>query len=256
MEVFDRRDVQQTQRPTPSESYAKDNKGHYALPVPVDNRMRLTFASMTFFALFRANRCFFVTYLLLLIAVGTLLIVYTKETLIHFVNEHNNPLGDALFPYLTYLGDGGFAIVVGMLILVVNRRAGWLILASFAISGLISLFLKWVVFPERLRPLRYFEHSNWQYHLIKDLHINEYNSFPSGHTTSAFALYAMLAFLWRRKAWGWLGTLLGAVAGYSRVYLFQHFVEDTFAGSLLGLGTSVAVVLYYQKRFGALPKLG
>ena len=207
-------------------------------------------------ALFRANRILFVTYLTLLLAVGLLMLLYTKEQLIRFVNEHNSLLGDALFPYLTYLGDGSFVIFVGVLILVINRRAGWLILASFAISGLISLFLKWAVFPERLRPLRYFEHSNWQYHLIKDLHINEYNSFPSGHTTSAFALYAMLAFLWRRKAWGWLGTLLGAVAGYSRVYLFQHFVEDTFAGSLLGLVTSVAVVLYYQKRFGALPRLG
>ncbi|MEZ0485747.1 phosphatase PAP2 family protein [Fibrella aquatica] len=210
---------------------------------------------MTFSALFRANRFFFLTYLLLFFTVGTLMLLYTKEQLIRFVNEHNSLIGDALFPYLTYLGDGGFVIVVGVLVLVLNRRAGGLILASFAISGLISLFLKWVVFPERLRPLRYFEHSNWQYHLIKDLHINEYNSFPSGHTTSAFALYSMLVFLWRRKAWGWLGTLLGAVAGYSRVYLFQHFVEDAFVGSLLGVLTSVAIVLYYPKRFGTLPSL-
>lgn len=211
---------------------------------------------MTLSALFRTNRAFFVTYLLLLTAVGTLMVLYTKEQLIRFVNEHNSLIGDALFPYLTYLGDGGFVIVVGVLILIVNRRAGWLILASFAISGLISLFLKWVVFPERLRPLRYFEHSNWQYHLIKDLHINEYNSFPSGHTTSAFALYSMLVFLWRRKAWGWLGTLLGAIAGYSRVYLFQHFVEDAFAGALLGTFVSLAIVLSYPKRFGKLPVLG
>ena len=184
------------------------------------------------------------------------MLLYTKEQLIRFVNEHNSPVGDALFPYLTYLGDGGFVIVIGVLTLVLNRRAGWLILASFAVSGLISLFLKWVVFPERLRPLRYFEHSNWQYHLIKDLHINEYNSFPSGHTTSAFALYSMLAFLWRRKAWGWICTVLGATAGYSRVYLFQHFVEDTFAGSLLGVLTSLGLALYYQKRFNELPALG
>ncbi len=211
---------------------------------------------MTLSALFRANRLFFITYLLLFLIVGTLMLLYTKEQLIRFVNEHNSPMGDALFPYLTYLGDGGFVIVVGVLILVLNRRAGWLVLASFAISGLISLFLKWVVFPERLRPLRYFEHSNWEYHLIKDLHINEYNSFPSGHTTSAFALYSMLAFLWQRKAWGWLAALLATLAGYSRVYLFQHFVEDAFVGSLIGLFTSVGTMLYYQKRFGKLPTLG
>lgn len=210
---------------------------------------------MTLSALVRANRVFFITYLLLLLTVGTLMLLYTKEQLIRFINEQNTPIGDALFPYLTYLGDGGFVIVVGVLILVVNRRSGWLVLSSFAVSGLISLFLKLVVFPERLRPLRYFEHSDWEYHLIKDLHINEYNSFPSGHTTSAFALFSMLAFLWRRKDWGWLALLLGAVAGYSRVYLFQHFVEDAFAGALLGTLTSVGIALYYQKRFGQLPTL-
>ena len=211
---------------------------------------------MTFSALFRANRAFFATYLTLLGAVGVLMLLYTKEELIRFVNDHNVPLADRLFPYLTYLGDGAFVVPVGLLVLVFSRRAGWLVLASFALSGLLSLFFKLVIFPDRLRPIRYFAQSAWQFHLIKDLHINQYNSFPSGHTTSAFALFGMLAFLWRRKAWGWLGTLLAGVAGYSRVYLFQHFVEDTVAGSLLGLGTSVAVVLYYQKRFGALPMLG
>ncbi|MBO0950564.1 phosphatase PAP2 family protein [Fibrella forsythiae] len=211
---------------------------------------------MTFSALFRANRVFFITYLLVILSVGTLMLLYTKEQLIRFINDHNSPIGDLLFPYLTYLGDGGFVIVIGVFMLVLNRRAGWLILASFAISGLISLFLKMIVFPERLRPVRYFEHSNWEYHLIKDLHINEYNSFPSGHTTSAFALFSMLAFLWQRKAWGWLGTLLAAIAGYSRVYLFQHFVEDAFVGAILGTITSVITVLYYRKRFGDLPALG
>lgn len=211
---------------------------------------------MSFAALLRHNRSFFLTYLLLLLTVGGLMLTYTKEQLIRFVNEHNSPLGDALFPYLTYLGDGAFVLVVGVLLLVLNRRVGWLVLTSFAVSGLISLFLKLIVFPERLRPIRYFEHSNWEYHLIKDLRINEYNSFPSGHTTSAFALFAMLAFLWRRKAWGWVCVGLAATAGYSRVYLFQHFVEDTFAGSLLGTFTSVGLALLYQRRVGTLPTLG
>ncbi|MEZ0608765.1 phosphatase PAP2 family protein [Fibrella sp. WM1] len=210
---------------------------------------------MTLSDLFRRNRAFFITYLLLWLTVGGLMLAYTKEQLIRFVNAHNTPVADVFFPYLTYLGDGSFVIVVGVLLLVVNRRAGWLVLVSFAVSGLISLFLKLVVFPERLRPIRYFEHSNWEYHIIKDLRINEYNSFPSGHTTSAFALFAMLAFLWQRKAWGWLAVGLAAVAGYSRVYLFQHFVEDTFVGSMLGTFTSVGLCLLYQKRYGNLPVL-
>ena len=211
---------------------------------------------MNLSALIRQNRVFFITYLILLLVVGGLMLAYTKEQLIRFVNDHNSLTGDAIFPYLTYLGDGAFVVVLGVLLLILNRHVGALVLVSFAVSGLISLFLKLIVFPERLRPLRYFEHSNWEYHIIKDLHINEYNSFPSGHTTSAFALFAMLAFLWRRKNWGWVCVLIAAMAGYSRVYLFQHFVEDTFAGALLGTFTSVGTYMAYQKRFGEPPSLG
>ncbi|MBO0931172.1 phosphatase PAP2 family protein [Fibrella aquatilis] len=211
---------------------------------------------MNLSALIRQNRVLFSVYLVLLVVVGGLMLAYTKEQLIRFVNDHNSPPGDALFPYLTYLGDGAFVVVLGVLLLVINRPVGGMVLVSFAISGLISLFLKLVVFPERLRPLRYFEHSNWEYHIIKDLKINEYNSFPSGHTTSAFALFVLLGLLWRHKAWNWLWLLPAVVAGYSRVYLFQHFVEDAFAGSLIGTATAVGVYLAYWKRFGAPPVLG
>lgn len=122
--------------------------------------MGIYLCPMTLAALFRANKSFFLTYLTLLLAVGVLMLLYTKEQLIHAVNDYNSGLADQLFPYLTYLGDGGFVVAVGALVLLFNRRAGWLILSSFAISGLLSLFLKMIVFPERLRPIRYFGKSD------------------------------------------------------------------------------------------------
>ena len=207
-------------------------------------------------ALVRENRVLFRVYFVLLLVVGGLMLAYTKEELIRFVNDHNSLTGDALFPYLTYLGDGAVVLALGVLLLLINRSLGGMLLVSFAMSGLVSLFLKLVVFPERLRPLRYFEHSNWEYHIIKGLKINEYNSFPSGHTTSAFALFVLLGLLWRHKAWNGLWLLPAVVAGYSRVYLFQHFVEDAFTGSIIGTATAVGVYLAYQKRFGTPPKLG
>lgn len=193
--------------------------------------------------LFRRNRLFFLGYGLILLVVGILQLVYTQEQLMQWVNVRNTPAADLLFPYITYLGDGVFFVLICLIALVYNRRIGGMALASFALSSLASLFLKMVVFPHSPRPLLYFEHSTYQYHIIKGLEIYSYNSFPSGHTTTAFALFSLLAFLDERKSRSLFFLLLAFLTGYSRVYLFQHFVEDAYAGSLVGSISSIIVYL-------------
>ena len=199
-----------------------------------------------FRSLLRENRWFFLPYALALAIVGTLQLMTTQTELMRWVNIRNTPAADLFFTYATYLGDGAFFVVVCLIVLLYNRRAGGLAFASFALSSLISLLLKTVVFAGSPRPLRFFEHSISEYHIIKGLDIYSYNSFPSGHTTSAFALFSLLAFLDIRKGRGWFFFLLAALTGYSRVYLFQHFVEDVFVGSLIG--TAVSTGLYVALR--------
>lgn len=192
--------------------------------------------------LFRKNRFFFIPYTFVLLVLGTLQIVYSQAQLMQWVNSRNSPLADLIFPYITYVGDGAFFIAVCLLLLAfVNWRVGLMAFASFALSSLVSEFLKKVIFNGSPRPLKYFEHSTFQYHVIEGLDIHSYNSFPSGHTTTAFALFGLLAFLDQKKSRGWVWLLLGLLAGYSRVYLFQHFVEDVFAGSLVGTLSSILI---------------
>ncbi|GAB4000533.1 phosphatase PAP2 family protein [Spirosoma daeguense] len=189
----------------------------------------------------RKNRVFFIPYAFLLVVVGILQINYSQEQLMQWVNVRNSLAADWIFPYITYMGDGAFYVVVCLALLAYNRRIGFMAFASFALSSLTSLFLKTVVFPNSPRPLRYFEHSTFEYHIIKDLDIYSYNSFPSGHTTTAFAMFVLLAFLDKNKRRGWIFLLLGAITGYSRVYLFQHFVEDVYVGSLVGTISSLLI---------------
>ncbi|MBC7571447.1 MAG: phosphatase PAP2 family protein [Spirosoma sp.] len=197
--------------------------------------------------LLRRNRWFFLPYALTLTVVGTLQLLTTQTQLMRWVNVRNTPIADVFFLYVTYLGDGAFFVIICIILLIYNRRMGILAFASFALSSLVSLFLKTVVFDGSPRPLRFFEHSLSEYHLIEGLDIHSYNSFPSGHTTSAFALFGLLAFLDRRKDRGWVYFLIAALTGYSRVYLFQHFVEDVFVGSLIGTGASMLVYLWLKK---------
>lgn len=214
--------------------------------VPEPNR--LYFCSMI--TLLRQHRSFFIPYLLLFLAVGIIQLIYTQEELIRWVNAHNSAEADYFFQYVTYLGDGIFFVVLLFILFISSRRNGLLALTSFLLSSSLSIFLKQVVFHGRPRPATVFADSAWEYHVIDGLDIATINSFPSGHTISAFAVFTLLALLDERKSRGWALLIPAVLVGYSRVYLFQHFVVDAFAGSLIGLLSSVVIYVLWEKEKG------
>jgi membrane-associated phospholipid phosphatase len=73
-----------------------------------------------------------------------------------------------------------------------------------------------------------------------------YQSFPSGHATTAFALAAVLGFLSER--WFYPALLLAAVIGLSRITLGVHYPSDVLAGAVIGLLGAYAIRLVFAGR--------
>lgn len=153
------------------------------------------------------------------------------------------PFLDWLMPRVTALGNGSrLWIALGILLLLgkKTRLAGFGVLLSLLFAfALGDLFLKPLV--GRPRP---FEGAG-----ILDLLIPPPRgySFPSGHTTMAFAA---AFFLWKKeKKIGRWAVAAAALIAFSRLYLFVHYPSDVGGGILLGLlCASAAFWVTEQKR--------
>ncbi|RZK15948.1 MAG: phosphatase PAP2 family protein [Hymenobacter sp.] len=194
--------------------------------------------------LLRQARTFLVPYAVLLLAVGGVLLTTPKHTAFFFVNGHHAPFFDQFFRPFTNVGDGAFYVVITLGLLFVRFRWAFVSLVCFAGTSLSAQVGKQLIFTGHPRPFRYFgEHPGFPpLHVVGGVVMGTLKSFPSGHSTSAFSVFLLLTLLVKNKRWGYVFLLLAAGAAYSRVYLAQHFVEDVYAGSVLGTVLTLALV--------------
>ncbi len=192
--------------------------------------------------------------LIIYFILGALLLIFSRKGEFElWLNQQHNSFFDFLFYYITFVGDGVFSIIFALLLIVYRWKIGTLIGITFAISGLCSLFLKQVIFPNAPRPAAFFDElkiNNIYYLLSKQTEINFNNSFPSGHTTTAFALFIILCMWEKTEKYTLIWIFLAFLVALSRVYLVQHFWIDTYFGALLG--TLVSVLVYWiskKKKF-------
>ena len=73
-----------------------------------------------------------------------------------------------------------------------------------------------------------------------------YQSFPSGHATTAFALAGCVGFISER--WFYPSLALAAAIGLSRITEGVHYPSDVIAGAILGLLGAYAVRLFFASR--------
>lgn len=163
------------------------------------------------------------------------LFVYTnnKAELHLQINSYHTSFLDVFFKYITHLGDGLMFGIFIILFFFINKKTSLL----FAISGVLTLLLthlfKKIVFKGMPRPVEFFGENNL--HLIQGVKMAHWNSFPSGHTMAAFTIATVLISITTKFYLRLLYLVLAILAGFSRVYLSQHFMMDILAGSALGI---------------------
>ena len=135
-----------------------------------------------------------------------------------------NCMPEFRYDYDDYLQYAPAAVMVGMKAFGYESRSSWgrmLVSDAFSIAIMAGAVngIKYTV--DRLRPDG-----------------SHYNSFPSGHTATAFMTAAMLhmEYGWRSPWFSIGGYSVAAITGVSRIFNNKHWLTDVIAGAGVGIG--------------------
>ncbi len=183
----------------------------------------------------RENRYFLIPYILLFLFAIILLLFYSKAELHIASNEVNNAFFDTFFKYATNLGNGWMIAILFIGLLMIKYRYAFAFLSGSLITSLIVNVLKKLVFHDMYRPSKYFElYESYKLHFVEGVKLYQLQSFPSGHSATAFNVFLTLAILVKSNTLKFIFLLLAFFVAYSRIYLSQHFLIDITVGSLIG----------------------
>ncbi len=172
-----------------------------------------------------------------------------------------NDFLDAVLVGITTLGNAGAIFIVlglGLFITKKYRKAGFAVIVALLVMLICNdLFLKELF--ARPRPFNLFDsdpqkYAEWGRAYIYPELVNKPSSysFPSGHTSSAFA--AAIALLWQNRKWGVPVTIFAALMGFSRIYVEVHYCTDVIAGVVSGAVCALVAVLIVKYLFPVVDK--
>jgi membrane-associated phospholipid phosphatase len=158
------------------------------------------------------------------------------------------------------LGDPG-SFVTGTLIYVIGRIDGQRRVQALGLHSVESILLADVLgggikmVAGRQRP--FVDVTNpYNFQLWRGFQGDQFRSFPSGHTITAFAFASTVTretqFWWPHAAW-YVGTVFyggASLVGLSRIYNNQHWASDVMAGATIGTIVGLKVVKYTHSHPG------
>jgi membrane-associated phospholipid phosphatase len=191
-------------------------------------------------------RVFFIPYLLVLCACLIIKLTYSREVIYFALNSRNSTWADYIAPYITDIGNGLTIIILAVIVALFNFRAAFLIATSYGVTSIIVQIVKRIV--KAPRPKLYFHDQLSHIHFVKGMYIDRFDSFPSGHTVTAFSAAVVITYLCKNKNWGIIMLIIAIMVGCSRMYLSEHFFEDVTAGSIIGVIVTVFWLVWLDNK--------
>lgn len=171
--------------------------------------------------------------------------MYLDLPIATYCYELKDTLVDHFFRYITLMGNSLPYILISIMGYLFfryyqynKRKANGFVFIFLAviISGVVTDIIKWIM--GRYRPHEYFNDNLYGFDFFHTK--GPYTSFPSGHTTTAFAMAMILSFLFPRLKWIWL--FFAILIGLSRIVLAQHYVSDVVFGAYVGIVTVMLII--------------
>ncbi|MBQ7894957.1 MAG: phosphatase PAP2 family protein, partial [Oscillospiraceae bacterium] len=137
--------------------------------------------------------------------------------LVHKLFQFAGPVMSPIMEFISFLGNDGICLIIIAVMLMIpkkTRKYGTAMLLGLAIGALFTnLWLKVVI----ARPRPYVDENSvfHQIWLVMGQHMESDKSFPSGHTTAAFASMVPLFILCRKNV-SWLALVFAVLMGISR----------------------------------------
>ncbi len=148
-----------------------------------------------------------------------------------------------ILSFYTQLGNHGLLFIVLSLLLLCfksTRRGG----AAAGTGMLLGLFVTNLTIKPLMGRLRPWVVMDGFVNLVAE---HDPNSFPSGHSCSAFAFAAALCFTLPRRWMKIAALAMAVVMALSRLYVGVHFPSDVLAGALVGFFSGQLVWLGYRE---------
>jgi membrane-associated phospholipid phosphatase len=160
-----------------------------------------------------------------------------------WINSFTNAFFDRVFIVITSFAEVNIVLPIFVLILWFSYSKFLFLLSSFVTSGLITQLGKRHIFDEMYRPYLIFENEPYRWPAVEEIPL--YMSFPSGHTTTAFAVFLGLSLVMNNKWLKLTFALTACIVGFSRVYLGMHFTRDICAGAIIGGGCALLWYFFF-----------
>jgi membrane-associated phospholipid phosphatase len=177
-----------------------------------------------------------------------------RETFFLFLNTDLGKIGDFVFDTFSDMAEGWNWIPYFIIFYGRYKKDAVLILLNFLISTLLTQIPKIFIWDTVSRPMASgIPHD--QIHTVDGVVMHMWNSFPSGHTATAFTFFLLTVYFSPKKFVLILGALFAIGCGYSRIYLAQHFPLDVAGGMIVAIIT-VLISLYLRNKINKnVPKI-